>query len=161
MTRLAGLMLLLAALPILFIGLWFLLYAIAFMEPCVPDAPICRSSWPTGFVLAALIIGVGIAHGAIGIGIIRRNRWAQVAGLVICIGALFYAAYLVQSAFTPISFIDLDPTRPGLEPMYNNNLIASILVALAYGSVAVVLLVGSRRGFRRTEPGPIPTRHTD
>lgn len=160
-TRVAGLILLLIALPILLIGLGFLGYAIAFNDPCAPNAPVCRGPGPGGFILAALVLAIGVLHLVAGVGIWRRRRWAHVVGLVISVGGLLFALYLGQSAFTPISFADLDPTRPGLEPMSNNNLIAAVASALAYGFVAVVLLIGIRRGFRPTEPGGIATRHTD
>ncbi len=130
------------------IGLASLVYAIAFASPCAPHAPVCRSTWPVGFIFAGLVIAVGIAHVAIGIGLVRGTRIAQFAGLATSVGGLLFAAYLGQSAFRPISFIDLDPATPGLEPVYNNNLIASIAVALAYGVVAVVLLISIRRGVR-------------
>jgi uncharacterized membrane protein YeiB len=161
MTRIAGSILLVMALPILFVGLSFLLYAIAFNDPCAPNAPVCRSSWPTGFLLAAVVLAAGVVHLVAGVGLWRRRRWAQAVGLIVSIGALAFSASLIESTFTVRSFSDVDPTRPGLEPNIDTNgRIATVAMALAYGVSTALLLLDMLRRRRPTELDAAPTRHT-
>jgi hypothetical protein len=145
LTRVAGLLLVLIALPIAFYGLASFLYALIWVStgPCAPTAPVCRSPGVGGLVVGGVVLTVAVMQFVIGIGVVRKRRREMIAGLVVSIVGVIGTANVALTAFKPLGYDALDG-GPEMVPFYNTTSIAIAAGVVPYAMVAVILFLALR-----------------
>lgn len=152
----AGLILLLLAVPIFLFGLlWFVGSVGVFLAvgPCLPDGVVCRTPPPVVIVLGAAVVVIGVMHAAVGVGILRNSFRAMVGGVLTSIGGLAVTASFAMTAFEPVGTIRHETL--GMVPHYDTGRLAIAAGLLPYALLLIILLVSLRHSAREVTTSPI------
>jgi hypothetical protein len=139
LARVSALTLAVFGAAITFVGLFFLLYAITFNDPC-DNVPVCRSPGLVGFAMAGGILLVAVLHAGVAVGVWRGRRWALPAGVGIAVVAALFALSTMPRALTPYG-ASLSDVTGRMEPSYDRGALVIALCAIPYVFVLVALMV--------------------
>jgi len=149
-TRVAGLLLVLLAMPLVFAAFAVYFYGVMFLGTCSPGAPVCRNATPIYPLLGLLGIAAGVIHGAIGIGVLLRRRRAMIAGLLVSVVGVILALNASLTAFKPIGSIR-DDDLGQMVPVYDTGKVWTAAAVVPYGVSLVILAAAVGRGARRPQ----------
>jgi hypothetical protein len=116
----AGLILLLLAVPYTVFGIGPLMYFIVWdFGACDPAAPICRSMGVIPLLLGGFLVGSGAVHAVIGIGVLRRGLRAHLLGILMSAVGVAVTACVGLNALEPLGYVRSE--SGSMEPFYHRN----------------------------------------